>query len=162
MPCEATEVASVRLCAVRAEDAEELVAIRIEAMRESLERLGRFDAQRARERFLSGFVPQCTRHIVVRAQRVGFVALKPMADGLSLEHLYLHPDHQGRGVGSAVLKILFEEADCQGLPLRVGALRGSGSNRFYLRHGFCRVGEGEWDIYYMRPVRPVPPPVQRG
>jgi len=36
---------------------EALVAIRIAAMRESLERIGRFDRQRARERFLAGFDP---------------------------------------------------------------------------------------------------------
>lgn len=30
-------------------------------MRESLERIGRFDPPRARERFLSGFVPELTR-----------------------------------------------------------------------------------------------------
>ena len=35
-------------------DFESLVALRIEAMRESLERIGRFDPVRARERFLSG------------------------------------------------------------------------------------------------------------
>jgi GNAT superfamily N-acetyltransferase len=154
---EAIDAAAVSLCAVRAEDAEELVAVRIEAMRESLERIGRFDAERARGRFLSSFVPECTRHIVVGAQRVGFVVVKPIPDGLNLEHLYLCPDHQGRGIGSAVLMLIFEEADSQRLPLRVGALRGSASNRFYLRHGFRLVAEGEWDIYYVRPASPARP-----
>jgi hypothetical protein len=36
-------------------DAEVLVDIHIAAMRESLERIGRFDPQRARERFLASF-----------------------------------------------------------------------------------------------------------
>ena len=36
-------------------DAEVLVDIRIAAMRKSLERIGRFDPQRARERFLASF-----------------------------------------------------------------------------------------------------------
>lgn len=36
----------------RQEDSEELVQLRIDAMRESLERIGRFDAQRARARFV--------------------------------------------------------------------------------------------------------------
>jgi hypothetical protein len=40
-----------------ASDRESLVLIRIEAMRESLERIGRFDPARARERLESGFVP---------------------------------------------------------------------------------------------------------
>ena len=36
--------------------------------------------------------------------------------------------------------------------MRVTALRGSGSNAFYLRHGFAQVGESEWDIEYERPA----------
>ena len=121
-------------------------------MRESLERIGRFDPQRARQRFLAGFVPNFTRHILADGERVGFVAVKPTSDELNLEHLYVRPEYQGRGIGSAVLAILFEEADSRALPLRVSALRDSDSNRFYLRHGFIYVEETEWDIYYVRPA----------
>ena len=46
-------------------DFEALLALRITTMRESLERLGRFDAVRARERFRSTFRPQYTRRIGV-------------------------------------------------------------------------------------------------
>jgi hypothetical protein len=41
-------------------------------------------------------------------------------------------------------------ADAQNLPVHVDALRDSPSNRFYLRHGFTKVGESEWDITYRR------------
>jgi GNAT superfamily N-acetyltransferase len=142
----------VRLAPTREQDSEELVQLRIAAMRESLERIGRFDAQRARERFLAGFVPGSTRHILAEGERVGFVAVKLTSDGLSLEHLYVRPEYQGRGIGSAVLAILFQEADSGTLPLRVGALRGSEANRFYVRHGFIYVEESEWDLYYVRPA----------
>jgi len=58
------EAGLIRYEAATADDAEDLVAIRIAAMRESLERLGRFDLQRARDRFLAGFEPALTRHVV--------------------------------------------------------------------------------------------------
>ena len=141
---------SVSLQPVSEEESEELVRLRIDAMRESLERIGRFDATRARQRFLAGFVPEFTNHILLERERVGFVAIKPTSEELTLEHLYVRSDYQGRGIGSAVLKILFAQADGKNLPIRVGALRGSDSNRFYVRHGFVRVGEAEWDIYYVR------------
>ena len=133
-------------------DAEALVALRIAAMRDSLERIGRFDPVRARERFLSGFSPDHTRHIEVDGQRVGFVAVKPQPEALLLDHLYIHPDHQGRKLGSAVLSMVIEEANARGLPVRVGALVGSDSNRFYQRHGFQLVEQGEFDNYYVRPA----------
>jgi GNAT superfamily N-acetyltransferase len=135
-------------------DAEALVALRVEAMRQSLERIGRFDPARARERFLAGFSPALTRHVDAGCERVGFVVTRPQADTLLLDHLYIHPAHQGRGIGSAVLAQVFEEARALALPVRVGALRGSDSNRFYLRHGFQEVGRGDHDVYYLRPVLP--------
>lgn len=138
------------LLPARADDLDALVALRIEAMRESLERIGRFDPDRARQRFASGFVPEHTRHIVLNEARVGFVAVHPIATGLALNHLYVRPHYQGRGIGAHVLGVVFAEADAAGLTLRVGALRGSDSNRFYLRHGFVQVEAAEWDIYYQR------------
>ena len=136
----------------RLADGEALVALRILAMRESLERIGRFDPARARERFLSGFSPQHTRHILVGGERAGFVVVKPDGEGLLLDHLYIDPRFQNRGIGAAVLATVFAEADAGQVPLKVGALRGSDSNRFYLRHGFRLVKEDEWDNYYVRPA----------
>lgn len=129
------------------------MAIRIAAMRESLERIGRFHPQRARDRFLSGFDPARTRHVLLDGQRVGFVVVRPQDDGLLLDHLYVAPQAQGRGVGAAVMAGVLADADARGLPVRVGALRGSDANRFYVRCGFELVEQGEWDNLYRRAAR---------
>lgn len=131
-------------------DIDALVALRIEAMRESLERLGRFDPARARERFQSGYVPEQTRHIELDGERVGFVVTKPCTDHLLLDHLYIRPGRQGLGIGSQVLQLVFDQAQSLDLPVKVGALRQSDSNRFYQRHGFELVEQGEFDNYYLR------------
>lgn len=143
----------LQLTAASAADFEALAALRIDAMRESLERLGRFDRSRARERLLHGFSPAHTRHIQVGSNRVGFVVVKPQADAWQLDHLYIHPGFQGYGIGAAVLGHIFDEADAGHWPIRVTALRDSDSNRFYLRHGFEKIGEDEWDVHYLRPGR---------
>lgn len=137
-------------------DAEALVLLRIEAMRESLERAGRFDAGRARQRFLSTFSPEHTWHIVHGGQRVGFFVLRPYQGELLLDHLYIAPAHQRQGLGAAVLAEVFKRADAAARPVRVGALRGSDSNRFYQRHGFAEIEQAEWDIYYLRSAQPGP------
>ncbi len=151
VPGDSGAVLVVTFGPVASGDAEDLVALRILAMRESLERVGRFDPTRARERFLSGFLPERTRHVLVAGVRVGFVVLRATDDGLWLDHFYVHPAHQRRGIGGAVLARLFAEADAQALALRCGALKGSDSNRFYVRNGFALVAEAEWDNYYVRP-----------
>ena len=52
---------------VDSSDAEELASLRAEAMRDSLERIGRFDAVQARRRFLDSFSAEYTRAIVLTA-----------------------------------------------------------------------------------------------
>lgn len=137
-------------------DFEALLALRIDAMRESLERIGRFDSARARERFRSGFSPAHTQHIVTEGAPVGFLVTRAQGEHLLLDHLYIRPGHQGRGIGSWVLHQVFAQADALGLPVKVGALRGSDSNRFYLRHGFEPLEQGEFDNYYLRPAHAGP------
>lgn len=136
-----------------AADFDELVTLRIAAMRESLERVGRFDPERARERLRNSFYPEHTQFIVLEGERVGFYTLRPMGDLLRLDHLYVQPKHQSLGIGSAVLQKIMAEADEQQLPMHLGALRESASNRFYQRHGFVQTHEDAWDIYYVRPPK---------
>lgn len=52
-----------------------------------------------------------------------------------------------------MLRQIIADADLQLMPIRLGALRGSESNRFYQRHGFEQTDEAEWDIYYVRRPR---------
>ncbi|MEX3925117.1 GNAT family N-acetyltransferase [Paraburkholderia sp. BR10936] len=138
-------------------DADVLVSIRIAAMRESLERLGRFNAQRARDRFLASFDSDLCRFIEADGVRVGFFQIRPHPNHWQLDHLYVEPEHQARGIGAAVLRQIIADADSQNMSIRLGALRSSDSNRFYQRHGFEQTGETEWDIYYVRHIRTLRP-----
>ncbi|CAB3650245.1 GNAT family N-acetyltransferase [Achromobacter pestifer] len=143
---------TLRYLPVSEADFDALSAIRIDAMRDSLERLGRFDPDRARARLRNTFHPEHTWAIEHNGQRVGFYALRPDGAGLRLDHLYLVPAAQRLGLGGQVMRRILLDADSQGLPVSVGALRDSDSNRFYRRHGFVQTGESEWDIDYLRPA----------
>ena len=142
--------AAVLFVPAQPRDFEWLLALRIEAMRESLERVGRFDVARARERFVSSFVAAHAQHIEADGRRVGFFATREAGGHLWLDHLYIHPSMQRRGVGAIALEVVIAEASQKLLPVRVGALKQSDSNRFYLRHRFKLVGEAEFDNYYVR------------
>jgi GNAT superfamily N-acetyltransferase len=127
-----------------------LFELRILAMRESLERIGRFDRQRAYDRFRGSFRPEHTRLITIDGSLAGCVALGASGDGLLLEHFYIAPERQGRGLGQAVLRQVLQEADKAALPVRLSVLQRSDAGRFYARHGFSVVGQDEWDVYYER------------
>ncbi len=125
-------------------DFEAMLALRIEALRESLERLGRFSPEVARARLKSHFRPEWMQHLVVDGERVGYFTVEPRESELRLHHLYLQPAAQGQGVGAWVL----DQVKSQGLPITLAALRESRANRFYLRHGFRVVEEQDFDIEY--------------
>ncbi len=88
------------LAPVVASDFEALLALRLRAMRESLTQLGRYDEERARARLAEGFVPANTHHIDVQGQRVGFLVLKRLSHALRLDHFYIDPPWQNRGMGA--------------------------------------------------------------
>jgi GNAT superfamily N-acetyltransferase len=141
---------NVTLEPITTDDAESLAALRVQAMQESLERIGRFDPARARARFLDTFSPEYTRAIIHDGERIGFIVVRPHDEELLLDHLYVQPSHQNRGIGAETLQIVFAEADACSATIRVGALRGSRSNQFYLAHGFELVEQAEFDNYYVR------------
>ncbi|WP_235533726.1 MULTISPECIES: N-acetyltransferase [unclassified Roseateles] len=125
-------------------DFEAMLSLRIEALRESLERLGRFSPEVARARLQSQFRPEWMQHLVVRGERVVYFTVERRAGELRLHHLYLRPEAQGRGVGAWVL----DQIKSQGLPITLAALRDSRANDFYRRHGFQVVEEQDFDIEY--------------
>ena len=133
-----------------------MLAIRVEALRPSLERLGRFDPVRARERFAAGFAPEYMRHIALDGVRVGFITLRPddgalqsaQASVLKLEHLYLKTDAQGARAGTWALNWAKVQAVAAQRDITLSALQQSGANRFYVRHGFVLVGQSDFDLDY--------------
>ena len=135
---------------VDSSDFEAMLALRIDAMRPSLERVGRFDVARSRERLSAGFVVPYMHHIVLDGdQRIGFVTLKPEdSDALRLDHLYLRTGFQGLGIGEWVLEWAKSQAREQRLDIKLTALVKSDANRFYLRHGFVLEGEEGVDLHY--------------
>lgn len=138
------------------DDFEALLALRMAAMHESLQRLGRFDPQRAKERLSRAFEPAHTRNILLAGELVGFVVLLPVPAAAPthfvLDHLYIAPQAQGLGVGSWVMGQVLDEADRRGLPVRVTSLKLSDANRFYQRHGFELQHASDWDMHYLRPA----------
>ena len=130
-------------------DAAWIADLRAEVMRPDLERLGRFDPVWVRERFLRGFVPANTRLIDVDGETVGSIAVRTTSDEHWLEHFYLAPAHQGRGIGSELLRRVRAEPRAA-LPWRLNVLQGSAARRLYERHGFVFEREDEVDVWLVR------------
>ncbi len=141
------------LRAATAADVETLAELRATVLRADLERVGRYDAHRVRQRLRDSFSPLHTSVIMTGGELAGCVTVRPAEGGRLLEHFYLAPRHQGRGLGSAVLRTLMERADEQRAAVRLQVLQGSAARRLYERHGFVVESEDPVDVFMVRPPR---------
>lgn len=131
-------------------DVEMVVELRAVVMRPDLERLGRYDEHRVRQRLRDAFEPEHTWIIEVGGTFAGCVALRPAQDAHWLEHFYLAPRLQGSGIGSGVLRELLERCDRDGVVTRLNVLQGSAARRLYERHGFDTESEDAVDVWMVR------------
>jgi GNAT superfamily N-acetyltransferase len=131
-------------------DVEGIAELRAVVMRPDLERLGRFDEHRVRQRLRDSFSPRHTSVVLADGAFAGCVTLRPAGDEQWLEHFYLDPGVQGRGLGSAVLRTLLDRTDAEGVLVRLNVLQGSAARRLYERHGFTVEVQDPIDIYMVR------------
>ncbi|SBU99730.1 N-acetylglutamate synthase, GNAT family [Streptomyces sp. Ncost-T6T-1] len=136
------------------EDVEPIAELRAVVMRPDLERLGRYDEHRVRQRLRDAYAPEHTSVIETAGSFAGCVARRPAEDGWWLEHFYLSPALQGRGIGSAVLRGVLDRADAERLPVRLDVLQGSPARRLYERHGFTPEREDAVDVFLVRKPTP--------
>jgi GNAT superfamily N-acetyltransferase len=133
-----------------AADVEAVAELRAVVLRTDLERLGRYDEQRVRQRLRDRFAPAHSWIIEVNGAFAGCVALRPADGACWLEHFYLLADLQGGGIGAAVLRGLLERCDREGTPVRLNVLQGSPARRLYERHGFLLEAEDPVDVFMVR------------
>ncbi|MDG4648776.1 GNAT family N-acetyltransferase [Roseibacterium sp. SDUM158017] len=114
-------------------------------MRPSLEAMGRFDLERARNRLLASFRAEETTILRADGQAAGFFVLRRRETHLLLDHLYLASAFQGQGIGRMVLERVQREACAAALPIRLTALNGSPANAFYRACGFNAVSSDALD-----------------
>lgn len=127
------------------DDIDWLVELRAQVLRADLERLGRYDDHRVRERMRRSFSPEWTRVISVCGEDAGCITIRPDGAVRWIEHFYLAPGLQGHGVGGSVLgRVIAEAFDGS---TRLNVLQGSAARRLYERHGFQTDTEDAVDVY---------------
>lgn len=141
---------NIELHQAKAEDFEELVNIRIAAMRESLEKVGRFDPDRARSRLLKDFEINFTKCFLYGITIVGFMIVKVENEEIILKHLYIDPRFQNMGIGKYVIGRVIRQGEEEKRTIRLITLKESRANRFYVKNGFEQVDSIEYDNVYIR------------
>lgn len=75
---------------------------------------------------------------------IGGYAVEPRDEDLVLADIYILPEHQSKGIGSAIIKQLIAAAEAEGKPLSLAVLRTNPRARtLYERLGMHVIGEQE-------------------
>ena len=133
-------------------DFEPLLALRIEVMREHLERVFRYDPERARRVFRAHFHEPGLRLILVDDALAGCVGFRIGPAEIKLDSFYLDRGHHNTGLGTTILKVLLAEADALRRPIHLEVLNGSKADRFYLRHDFVKLSADAIEGTFERPM----------
>lgn len=131
-------------------DVEAVAELRAVVLRPDLERLGRYDEQRVRQRLRDRVHPSA--HLDDRGGwRRGRLCGAAAGEGHVLAGALLPgPDLQGKGIGTAVLSRLLEWCNLEDAVVRLNVLQGSSARRLYERHGFTAETEDEVDVFMAR------------
>lgn len=98
---------------------------------------GRWDEEEERRKHEQNYRPETHRLVLVAGQVAGLIAVEDEPTHLWLVKLYLLERFRGKGLGSALLAQVMQQARAQGKRVRLRVLRvNTGARRLYERHGF--------------------------
>jgi GNAT superfamily N-acetyltransferase len=82
------------------------------------------------------------RQIIVRdGQDIGVLTVEEHADALEIDQIYVLPEHQGQGIGTALIRSVLQRGVELDLPVRLRVLQVNPARRLYERLGFVATGE---------------------
>jgi len=86
--------------------------------------------------------------VLNQGQRVGAISVLEQAHHHQLDQLYIEPERQNAGIGSAVVRRVLDQARSVGKPVKLRVLAPNPAKQLYERLGFS-VTESTQERYYM-------------
>ncbi len=131
-------------------DFEAVLALSIRAMRAHLERIGRFDPERRRQRMRRQFDAGILSIIEHGGVLAGCIGVEDKGDWIEIHSLFLDDHAQGRGLGTAVWRAV--HVAHPGRVFRLEVLKQSPARRFWERQGFKQIDDLPFDWLMERPA----------
>jgi GNAT superfamily N-acetyltransferase len=129
---------SFALRRVTSDDYNRLWKLKEQTMREYVEQTwGTWEAVPQEQHFRRSFSPDLLRVIVAEGRDVGLLHVERLPAEFFLANIQIQPGEQRRGLGSAVIQRVMEEARVAGLPVRLQVLKVNPARRLYERLGFA-------------------------
>lgn len=105
-----------------------------------------WDEDWQRQHYEDNYQPKYMRIIQVEGRDVGMVSVAEYDDAFTLRQIEIAPEHQRRGLGTAVIRHLQAQAQAAGKPLTLRVFKINPAQRLYVRLGFRILRED--DVHY--------------
>jgi ribosomal protein S18 acetylase RimI-like enzyme len=133
---------TVSLRRATTEDSEFVFLVKKAALGEYIAQTWGWDEAFQREFHVKDYEPDATQIIVYKGQDVGWLLISESDSEFYLQEIYLQPEHQSRGIGSHLIRLLLEYAERKGKPVKLQVLRvNPRARRLYELLGFRLIGE---------------------
>ena len=133
---------NVTLRAATRDDSEFVFRVKKAALGRYVEQTWGWDESFQRQFHDDDYEPSQTQIIVESGQDVGWMVVAKADTEFQLQEIYLQPEHQSRGIGSHLIRLLSSEAQRQMKPVRLTVLKVNlRARELYERLGFEAVGE---------------------
>ena len=104
---------------------------------------GAWDEDEQTKFFEDKWVPSRYLKILCDGKFAGVLAVVQHREQILIEELQIHPTRQGRGLGTAVMNTILDDADQRQVPIRLRVLRKNRAKSMYDRLGFDVVDKTE-------------------
>ena len=131
----------------RASDSEFVFAVKEAAYREYVEQVWGWDDSYQQERHNKEFASYDFHIIQFRETDVGFFITSSISDTLKVNQIFIFPEYQGKGIGSACMTRIIDDANLEHRSVVLQVLKvNTRGIALYKRLGFKIVGEDS--IYF--------------
>ncbi|QPP09208.1 GNAT family N-acetyltransferase [Streptomyces bathyalis] len=149
---------AIGLRLVTTADEERCFELHEAAMRPYVEQIWGWDQEAQRAFHAHAFSPDRWQIVTCDGQDAGMLHVEHRPAEIYLSRIELHPDHQGRGIGSRLIRTLLDQARREGKDLTLDVLAiNQRARALYLRLGLHQVApHGENNIKIRMSARPLP------
>ena len=142
---------NLELRTATADDSEFAYRTKKAAFSEYVEKVWGWDEEEQRRLHGRRFASQDVQVIQVSGIDAGILTVVRELDCVKLNQLFILPEYQNRGIGTACMMRVIEDAAASGFPVRLQVLKVNGrAVSFYRRLGFRSIGESDTHVFMER------------
>jgi ribosomal protein S18 acetylase RimI-like enzyme len=122
-------------------DIDFLYALHVATMKEYVEKTWGWDDVFQESIFRKNYFPSAIQVIVYGSKDIGMLSVEEREEDIFLSVIEIHPEYQGKGIGTTVLSKIIKDSTEKMKPVRLRVLKVNPAKELYDRLGFLEIEE---------------------